>query len=89
MGCVSSRDVETPAPVQLQQAAHSFGLPAKQDHHKQASEGPLKSKQQLDAAPYVPPLEGTSSTDFQIPTEGDLFEDLQAVCIAVERATHV
>ena len=86
MGCVSSRDVETPARVQLQQAAHSSELPAKQGNPKQSSEGPLKSKQQLIAAPYVSPLEGTSSTDFQIPTEGDLSEDLRVNRIALQSA---
>ena len=77
MGCVTSRDVQAPGPVQPPPA--SAGIPSKQGPSKEQRELPLKSKQQLVAAPYVPALQATSSVDFQIPTQGKFSEELRDV----------
>lgn len=76
MGCVTSRDVQAPGPVQP--VPVSASIPSKQGLSKQQHEVPLKSKQQLVAAPYVPALQATSSVDFQIPTQGKFSKDLLA-----------
>ncbi len=81
MGCVTSRDVQAPVPLQLQQATGVKGSPAEKRVHPKSASAPLKTKKGSGPVLLSSPTDIRTSTDFQIPAGGGFPELSSRRCL--------